>query len=298
MNIIQRAILRLERNGRFNWMPDKLYLKVYYLGCMGKWLDLKNPKTYNEKLQWLKLYDRKPEYTNMVDKYEAKKYVSEKIGQEYIIPSFGVWESFDEIDFDALPDQFVLKCTHDCGGMVICKDKSKLDLSAAREKIERCLKRKYYFHGREWAYKNIKPRILAEKFMEDTKTQELRDYKFFCFDGEVKALFIATDRQAEGKETKFDFFDADYNHLPLRNGHPNAEILPEKPVCFEQMKNLASKLSKGIPHLRVDFYEVDGKIYFGELTFSHWSGMVPFEPEEWDRTFGEWIVLPEATSIE
>ncbi len=293
MNLMQRAILRWERRGYYDRLPDELYLRLVYLGRTGKLLNLKNPQKYNEKLQWLKLYDRKPEYTRMVDKYEAKLYVAERIGQEYIIPTYGVWDSFDEIDFDSLPNQFVLKTTHDCGGLVICTDKAKLDMDKARQTIENHMHRPYYLHGREWPYKNVKPRILAEQYMEDLKTRELRDYKFFCFDGEVKALFIATERQLAGEETKFDFFDAEYNHLPFINGHPNASKLPEKPVCFEQMKVLAGKLSEGIPHLRVDFYEVDGKIYFGELTFSHWSGMVPFEPEQWDYTFGSWIKLPD-----
>ncbi|MBR2309186.1 MAG: glycosyl transferase [Oscillospiraceae bacterium] len=292
MSLLRRLIRRLERNGRFNSFSDKLYLKIMFWANMGKRLDLKNPKTYNEKLQWLKLYDRKPEYTTMVDKYEAKKYVAERIGEEYIIPTLGVWDRFDDIDFDSLPDQFVLKCTHDSGGLVICRDKAQLDMAATKAKLERSLNRNYYLHGREWPYEDVKPRILAEAYMEDNQTRELRDYKFFCFDGEVKALFIASDRQTEGEETKFDFFDAEYNHLPFINGHPNAKTPPEKPQCFEEMKELAAKLSKGIPHLRVDFYEVDGKIYFGELTFSHWSGLVPFEPEQWDYTFGSWITLP------
>lgn len=274
------------------FLPDVPFLKLKYRVAMKKKLNLKNPITYNEKLQWLKLHDRKPIYTDMVDKYEAKRYVAERIGEEYIIKTLGVWDHFDEIDFDKLPDRFVLKCTHDSGGLVIVKDKNTLDKAAAKEKIEKCLKRNFYYAGREWPYKNVKPRVLAEEYMEDSKTAELRDYKFFAFNGKVKALFIASERQKENEETKFDFFDAEYNHLPVRNGHPNAEIPPEKPENFEKMKELAGKLSEGIPHLRVDFYEVDGKIYFGELTFSHWSGMVPFEPDEWDKTFGDWIELP------
>lgn len=281
----------LSTRGLLNWMPDKLYLKLLFEAKMGKKLDLKNPQTYSEKLQWLKLYDRKPIYTKMVDKCEAKKYVAERIGEEYIIPTLGVWEKFDDIDFETLPDRFVLKCTHDSGGLVICRDKSRLDLLAAREKIEKSLKTNYYWHCREWPYKDVKPRIIAETYMEDQETGELRDYKFFCFDGMVKALFIATERASATEETKFDFFDESYNHLPFTNGHPNASQLPEKPVNFEKMKELAAKLSEGIPHLRVDFYEVNGKVYFGELTFSHWSGMMPFEPEEWDYKFGQWITL-------
>ena len=273
-------------------LPDALYIRLEYFRHLKKFPNLKNPKTFNEKLQWLKLHDRKPEYTLMVDKYEAKRYVADIIGEQHIIPAFGVWNSFDEIDFDALPDQFVLKCTHDCGGLVICRDKSQLDIAAAKKKIEKAMKVNYYWGEREWPYKNVKPRILAEKYMEDSELGDLRDYKFFTFDGEVKALFIATERASVSEETKFDFFDADFNHLPFTNGHPNAEVMPKKPQNFERMKQLASKLSRGIPHLRVDFYEVDGEIYFGELTFSHWGGMVPFDPPEWDGIFGSWIELP------
>lgn len=273
-------------------IPDALYLKLRYWKMFHKPLNLKKPKTFNEKLQWLKLYDRKPEYTRMVDKYEAKQYVAERIGEKYIIPTLGVWDSFDEINFDSLPDQFVLKCTHDSGGLVICTDKAKLNLEKARRCITSSLNRNYFWANREWPYKNVKPRIIAEAYMQDTSTAELRDYKFFCFNGEAKLLFIATDRQTEGEETKFDFFDMDFNHLDVRNGHPNADIPPEKPICFDEMRQLAEKLSAGIPQLRVDFYEVDGKVYFGELTFFHWTGLVPFEPEQWDEVFGSWIELP------
>ena len=273
-------------------IPDALYLKLRYWKVFHKPLNLKNPKTFNEKLQWLKLYDRKPEYTRMVDKHEAKQYVAERIGEQYIIPTLGVWDSFDEIDFDSLPDQFVLKCTHDSGGLVICTNKAKLDLEMARQIIVASLNRNYFWANREWPYKDVKPRIIAEAYMQDTSTAELRDYKFFCFGGKAKLLFIATDRQTEGEETKFDFFDMDFNHIDVRNGHPNAAVPPEKPVCFDEMRTLAEKLSAGIPQLRVDFYEVDGKVYFGELTFFHWTGLVPFKPEQWDYTFGEWIELP------
>ncbi len=274
-------------------LSDEEYLSLVYKLKFGKKLDLVEPKTFNEKIQWLKLYDRKPVYTTMVDKYEAKKYVSEIIGEQYIIPSLGVWDKFEDIDFDTLPEQFVLKTTHDSGGIVICKDKKTFDKQRAKKKIEWSLNREYYYLWREWPYKNVKPRILAEAYMEDTQTSELRDYKFFCFDGEVKALFIATERQKDGEEVKFDFFDMDFNHLKLRQGHPNAAVCPEKPEKFDEMRCLAGKLSKGIPHVRVDFYEVNGKVYFGELTFSHFTGLVPFEPEEWDYTFGSWIQLPE-----
>lgn len=271
---------------------DAKYLKVLFRYKMGKPLDLEHPKTFSEKLQWLKLYDRNPEYCTMVDKYAVKKYVADRIGAEYVFPALGVWDSFDEIDFDKLPNQFVLKCTHDSGGLVIVKDKAAMDIGAARKKINHCLKRQFYYSGREWPYKDVKPRILAEQYFEDDSGTGLRDYKFFCFDGEVKALFIATDRGVEGTETKFDFFDADFNHLPFTNGHPNADVMPSKPAGFEEMKRLASELSKGIPQVRIDFYDINGKVYFGEFTFSHWSGVKPFNPEEWDKIFGSWIRLP------
>ena len=270
---------------------DEIQIKRNWYSRMTYGLNLDTPKSYNEKLQWLKLYDRNPLYTTMVDKYAVKDYVANIIGKQYIIPTIGVWEKFDDIDFDSLPNQFVLKCTHDSGGLLICKDKKKLDWAKAKQKIESSLQTDYYLNGREWPYKNVPRKIIAEQYMEDTKTGELRDYKFFCFDGKVKWLFIATDRQNR-EEPYFDFFDMDFNHLPMQHGHPNAPILPEKPQNFEQMKKLAAKLSKDIPHVRVDFYEVDGKVYFGELTFFHHGGWTPFTPEKWDYIFGKEIELP------
>lgn len=277
--------------GKYDKMPDEEYLKLRFKVRMKKELNLDEPKTFNEKLQWLKLYDRNPEYTRMVDKYEAKKYVADIIGEEYIIPTLGVWDRFEDIDFDALPNQFVLKCTHDSGGLVIVKDKQNLDIKKAKNKIEKSLATNFYLRGREWPYKNVKPRIIAEVYMEDEKSGELPDYKYFCFNGEAKVMFIATERSAK-EETKFDFYDMDFNHLPFTNGHPNSTKNIEKPEKFDEMKILAEKLSKGIPQLRVDFYEVNGKIYFGELTFSHWGGFVPFNPPEWDLKLGEYITLP------
>ncbi len=289
----EKLVVYLNLYGFARLIPDKVLVQCEYKHCMGKKLNLDKPQTFNEKLQWLKLYNHNPEYTTMVDKHAVKKYVADIIGEEYIIPTLGVWDRFEDIDFDALPDQFVLKVTHDSGGLVICRDKSKLDVEAAKRKINKSMKRNYYLIHREWPYKNVKPRIIAEEYMEDSVTTELRDYKFFCFDGKVKALFIATERASTTEETKFDFFDENFCHLPFTNGHPNAAKLPAKPENFELMKEFAKKLSKGIPHVRVDFYEVDGRVYFGELTFSHWSGIVPFDPPEWDEKWGEWITLPE-----
>ena len=289
-----RLFLTLGHREFLNWIDDKTYLKIAYRICMKKKLNLDNPKTFNEKLQWLKLYDRKSIYSEFVDKYEVRKHIASIIGEEYLIPCLGVWDSFDEIDFEQLPNQFVIKCTHDSGGILICRDKLELNKKMARKKIERCLRHNFFWGQREWPYKNISPRIIIEPYMEDTKTRELRDYKFFAFDGDVKALFIATER-GSSKETKFDFFDADFNHLSFENGHPNAEVTPEKPLHFEKMKQLVVQLSKGFPQVRVDLYECNGRIFFGEMTFFHWSGFTPFEPEQWDYKFGEWIILPEKT---
>lgn len=277
--------------GFYNHMPDDRFLKMAYKITTGRKLDLVNPLTYTQKLQWLKLYDRRPEYTQMVDKYAAKQYVAQRIGEEYVIPLLGVWDHVEEVNFDTLPDRFVLKTTHDSGTIVICKDKSCFDADAARKKLEVSLKRDYFIRNREWPYKNVPHRIIAEPYLEDSTHRELRDYKFFTFNGEPRVLYIAQGR-GRGNSTVADFFDMDFNHLPFTIDHDTAEVPPEKPVQFELMKQLAAKLSKGTPQLRVDFYEVDGKVYFGEMTFFHCSGFESFHPGEWDRTFGEWTKLP------
>lgn len=287
-----RVLCKIIITDYCHWMSDKFFLKILYRLNFRKKLNLKNPHTFSEKLQWLKLYNRRPEYTVMVDKIKAKDYVASIIGDGYIIPTLGVWGNPDDIDFAKLPERFVLKCNHNSGtGMYICKDKSKMDVEKVKAELQKGLQEDYYIKNREWPYKDVERRIFAEAYMED-EFGELRDYKFFCFDGEVKALFIATDRSKGEHAVRFDFFDENYNHLPFTNGHPNASVLPKKPIMFEEMKNLASKLSKGFPHVRIDFYEVGTQIYFGEMTFFHWSGMKPFVPEEWDYKFGSWIKLP------
>ena len=273
-------------------MPDDKFLKRAYRANMHKKLNIENPVNYTEKLQWLKMYDHRPEYTQMVDKYAVKSYVAERIGEEYIIPLLGVWDCADDIDFDALPQKFVLKTTHDSGGIVVCKNKAELDIEAARATLRYFNKRDYFNHKREWPYKNVPHRIIAEKYMEDSRYQELRDYKFFTFGGEPKVLYIAQGR-GKGEPTVADFFDMDFNHLPFTIDHDMAPVPPEQPAQFEEMKRLAALLSEGTPQLRVDFYEVDGRIYFGEMTFFHCSGLNPFHPEEWDKTFGDWVELPE-----
>ncbi len=278
----------------FSWLPDKLYLKLLFRFVMNRRLNLRNPQTFSEKLQWLKLYNRRPEYTRMVDKYAVKEYVSGIIGEEYVIPTLGVWDKPEDIDWDCLPNQFVLKTTHGGGnsGVVICQDKSSFDRRNAIDKLNRSLKADIYRTWREWPYKNVPKRIIAEKYIEPRpNTKDLPDYKFFCFDGEVKALFVGTERQKPDEDVKFDFFDADFKPLPFRQGHDHATTLPQKPRNFDLMKKAAAQLSKGIPHVRVDFYDIDEGILFGELTFFHFSGMVPFEPEEWDKRFGEILTL-------
>lgn len=274
------------------FLDDKTYLKIKYRLETRKKLNLKDPKEFNEKLQWLKLYNRDPEYTKLVDKYEVREHIVRNIGEQYLIPVLRLWDRVEDIDFDTLPEQFVLKCTHDSGSVVICRDRKTFDIEKAKKRLKKHLKKSMFWWGREWPYKNVKPRIIAEQYMEDDQTSELRDYKFFCFGGEVKALFIASDRQTAGEETKFDFFDMDFNHLDIRNGHPNAKVPPAKPEKFDEMRQLAEKLCVGFPHVRVDFYEVNGRVYFGEMTFAHNCGMVPFEPDEWNFTFGSWIELP------
>lgn len=282
----------MDRLGLYR-MDDLSYIKLQFKDVMGQELDIENPTTFNEKLQWLKLYDKNPKYTKMVDKYEAKKYAASIIGEEYIIPTLGVYDKFEDIDFEKLPNQFVMKCTHDSGGIVICKDKANLDIQEAKKKVNKYLKRNYFYNCREWPYKNVKPRIIVEEYMEDSVDKELRDYKFYCFNGYVKSLMVATDRLNAEKELCFDYFDENFKHLNLVNElHPNAKIMPHKPKQFEKMKELARKLSLGFPHLRVDFYEANGQIYFGEVTFYDMGAYLKIKPESWEKEWGNLIKLP------
>ena len=285
-------LVPLNRRGLMRFLPDKFCVQLLYRAHIGKKLNLKNPQTYNEKLQWIKLFDHRPLYTEIVDKYKVREYVKEKIGEEYLVPLLGRWDKAEDIDFAQLPEQFVLKCNHDSGSVVICKSKGVFNSEEAKKRLAKCLKRGTFSSGREWPYKNVPPCIIAEQYLEDYATEELRDYKFFAFDGKVKAMFIATDRQNKSRPTAFDFFDMDFNHIDMRHGHPNAVSLPRKPINFEKMKELAEKLSKDIPQVRVDFYEVNGKIYFGEMTLFHHSGFTPFDPDSIDDLWGEWVILP------
>ena len=281
--------------GLYNKMPDREYLELVYLKTMGYPLNLDNPKTFNEKVQWLKLYDRKPEYTQIVDKCEAKTFFAQRIDEKYIIPTIGVWDKFESIDFDKLPEQFVLKTTHDSGGVVICSSKKDFDIKAAKKKLCASLRQNYYYGGREWPYKNVKPRILAETYLNVLDDAGLLEFKLFCFDGEPKLILLCKGKAHAAGRTN-DYFDMDYNHIPVSVAFPNAKETFEKPKELDELIEIARKLSKGIPQVRVDTYVADGKIYVGEMTFYHESGMCMFQPREYDAEFGKLIKLPPKTT--
>jgi len=290
----KRVFYALSRRGYLKFLSDKIYLKLMYRCVFNKKLNLKNPQTFNEKLQWLKLYDRKDIYTKMVDKYEVKEYVANLIGEEYIIPTLGVYDQFDEIPFDELPDKFVIKCTHDSGGVVICKDKNTFDKEEAKEKIVPRLNRNYYKRGREWPYKNVKPRIIIEEYLDDGINEDLNDYKLMCFNGKVQCSFVCTERRSE-EGLKVTFFDLNWKKMPFERRYPSSTKQIEKPSNYEEMIKLAEILSKDIPFVRVDFYNINGNIYFGEMTFFPGSGTEEFTPVEYDAKLGSLIKLPENT---
>ena len=272
-------------------LSDKSFIKKIYKERMGKEINLSNPKTFCEKQNWLKLYDRKPIYTIMVDKYLARKFVSERIGEEYLVPLLGVWDNADDIDFSSLPDKFVLKCNHN-SDVTICTDKSTLNEEETKKKLNEQLKVDYYTHKREWPYKNVPRKIICEKFMENTKDVDLVDYKLFCFDGIPKFIMVNSNRFGEGG-VKVDMYDAQWSYMDMQDGHyPNAGDIFDKPICFNEMCSLAKTLSKDTTLLRVDFNYWNNKLYFGELTFFHSAGLESFMPEKWDEILGSWVTLP------
>ena len=293
-----RAIGRSILRHFSNLLPDRLYVKWMYYMQTGKWLNLKHPQSFSEKLQWLKLYNRRPEYTTMVDKYAVKEYVANIIGKEYIIPTIGVWDSPDQIDWDSLPKQFVLKTTHGGGnkGVIVCTDKNHLDKEATVRKLKSASKIDLYKTLKEWPYKNVRRRIIAEEYLsdcseteDDSMLHDLVDYKFLCFNGEPLYCMVVSNRRTD---KAYDFFDNDWNHMPFRNqNYPHAKTRPTKPRNHGTMLLLAAKLAAGHPHLRVDFYEVKGKVYFGEITFFLMSGYNTITPEDWDVKLGSYIKL-------
>ena len=272
-------------------MPETLYLRFVYRIKVQRKLNLDNPSRYNEKLQWLKLNDHNPDYTQMVDKYRVRGYIKQKIGEQYLIPLIGVWNDPDEIEFDKLPNQFVLKCNHDSQGIVICKDKSSLDIESAVRKLKKALKRNFYYLTKEWPYKNVSPCIIAEKYMEDS-SGELKDYKVLCFNGIPKLIEVHSGR-FKGKHTQ-DIFDQNWDKTNIHQtkvGIPNSDMPEARPSVLEEMLRLSSVLSEGIPHVRIDWYVIENRLYFGEITFFDASGFDDFEPDEWNDVLGDWIDL-------
>lgn len=288
--MLGKLICRIIPN---RYIPDKLYLKVLFRGSMGYKLDLHHPKTFNEKLQWLKLHDRNPLYTTLVDKYRVKQWVADKIGEEYIIPTLAVYQSVDEIDLDKLPNQFVLKCNHDSGSVIICRDKATFDLEAAKAKLQKGLNTNYYDCWREWPYKDIKRCIIAEKYLSHKTQDVITDYKFFCFNGKPTFCQVIKDRQT--LET-IDFYDMQWIHQPFVGLNPqckNATTIISRPFEYEKMIELSKQLSKGIKFVRVDFYEDNHQVYFGEMTFFPMAGLGKFTPDDWNLRIGKMIELSE-----
>lgn len=275
-------------------LPDKLYLSIKFRTRMGYWMDWNNPKTFCEKIQWLKVYNKHKEYTEMVDKYAAKEYVSKHIGSEYIIPTIGIFKSVDEINFSTLPNQFVLKCTHDSGGLVVCKDKANLNIKSVKNKLRKGLKRTYVVQNREYPYKNVPRRIIAEQYLQTNSGSDLIDYKFFCFNGKAEYCQVIANRSTD---ESIDFYDRNWKHqefiglLPTAHHAPTAHHMPKN---YDKMLEIADKLASDIPapFVRIDLYNIVGKIYFGEITFFPATGMGVFRPSEWDLRLGELIRLP------
>ena len=274
----------------FYYMPDRLYLQIFYYSHLGKWINFKNPITFNEKLQWLKLYNRQDVYTQLVDKLKVKSYVIKKIGPQYVIPTLGHWKTTYEIDLENLPEQFVLKCTHDSGSTIFCHNKEKFNIENAFAKLEKALKDNYYKKGREWPYKNVLPQIIAEPLLT-RNPEELLDYKFMCFNGAVKCIFVCSNRN--DTFVNVTFFDLNWNQLPFERHYPRSSKPILKPANLNLMIELSEKLARDISFVRVDFYEVSNRVYFGEMTFFPGSGIEEFHPIEYDKILGSWLTLPQ-----
>ena len=276
-------------------IDDERFLKEYYFCYMGKPLDIENPKTLCEKLQWLKLYDHNPRYTNLVDKYDVRKFVTDTIGEKYLVPNCGVWKNFDDIDFNALPQQFVLKCTHNSGCFFVVKDKNNFDKEKAKRILEAGLKRNYFYSSREWVYKNVEPRIIADKYIDTLGNPDSVEYKITCFNGKVDFVtFCKGKAHADFSERTNDHYDRNFEKMKWYVNYKNTDIDWQKPAQWEELIEISEKLAKDIPYVRCDFYIDGDKIYFGEMTFYTWSGIMPFEPKEWDRKLGDKLLLPSA----
>lgn len=267
---------------------DEQYLKSLYWLQFGRKFNIENPQSFNEKLNWLKLYCRDSLYTQLADKYEVKKYVADTIGKQYVVENYGVYNCWDEIDFSALPLQFVIKGTHDSGGAFVCRNKATFDMGKVRKCVERNLSINYFYPLREWPYRDIQPRIIVDRYLDDHTGNELRDYKFWCFNGKPTYMYCTI----KGKNIFENFYDMNFQVVPINHGFPRHQPEFEKPQNFELMKSLAAKLSTNIPFVRVDFFEVEGNVYFGEFTFYDWGGMRPFKKYEQDLELGRLIDLP------
>ena len=288
--IFKNREFRLKLINLLRFIPTKPYLKMVYKIKTGKKLNLKNPIGFNEKINWLKVNDIRPEYTELVDKITVKKHIENKVGDGFCFPLLGVWDKYEDINFDKLPDKFVLKCNHDSGSVKIIKNKADIDHAQLSKFFNARLKINPFVISREYPYKEVKPKIFAEKYMIPTGKSDIEDYKFFCFNGEPKILFVATDRNTD---VKFDWFDMDFNHLDVTAIHEQSGRDIEKPKLFEEMKSLARELSKGFRLVRIDLYEIEGKIYFGEYTFFPSGGYYLFSPIEWEKKLGDWIDIEE-----
>ena len=287
--------LVLHKSRLAKLVPDKQFLKLLHRRLFNENLNLNNPKTFNEKLNWLKLHDRNPEYTKMVDKCEVKKFVADIIGEEYIIPNIGIWDKFEDIDFDSLPNQFVLKCNHDSGGIIICKNKSLFDYKASKVLINKSLKKNYYYAGREWPYKNVKPKIIAEKFMVEENNTDLKDYKIYNFNGEPALIQVDFDRFINHKR---NFYSKDWDFIDMEILYSNSpEKIIHKPHRLNEMLKLSKKLAKNITFCRIDFYSIKNKIYFGEITFFPEGGFFKISPKKFNSKLANLIDLPDIKRI-
>lgn len=287
--------LKLDGMGLIR-ISDKNFLRLKFYSQMGTRLNIDNPKTFNEKLQWLKLNDRNPLYTTMVDKYLVKEYITNIIGNKYIIPTIKVYDNVDEINFSELPNQFVIKCTHDSGSSIICKNKSNLNIKETKKLLKKCLNKNYFYSGREWIYKNIVPKIIVEKYMDDGINTQLNDYKMMCFNGKMYCSFVCTERDNKEKGLAVTFFDKNWKKMPFERHYRSSNLRIEKPKNYKEMIELSEKLSRDIPFVRVDWYEINGRLYFGELTFFPGCGFEEFKPHEWDIKLGEQIDLEKIKS--
>lgn len=289
---IQKIISRFIAKGFFNFLSDKTFLKLAFWARLNQKLDLDNPISLNEKIQWLKLHDRKELYAKIVDKYAVREFIKNTLGEEYLVPLVGgPWNSFDEIDFDLLPSSFVLKTTHDSGGVVVVPDKSKMDKVVAKKKIMKSMKNNYFYPNREWPYKSITPKIIAEEYLVDSSGSELKDYKIICFNGKPENVMVCTGRILN--QVKFYFFDWNWKFLPLNYGD---ELLPSdfsipRPKKLDEMKSIATKLSEGYDLIRIDLYEANNQIYFGEMTLYPDSGFDQDITKETDLMFGKKLHL-------